>query len=287
LGCTAGDDSCTRGVDANLYRWAFFHALLWACFGFVAVAMYLIYTSIRAQELATEKYRNPSGGDSFELQKQLHGGGASAGDSNELPASEPFPAVAPIAPTASAAAATAARRSGDGTADTDRRRRGSINNNNSLSRRFAVQAWYYVLAFFLAWIFPMVQFLVAEIDGDGMLLFPLLALTVLVNPLQGFLNAVIYIRPRFLRYYGQIRQRRMRRSSTSDGLPPGERGIGTDSEDASTRKIPLSLQALALAVSVDARDDEDDLEDELDAETSEFGDVAMVTTVMPVPPRWK
>ena len=87
----------------------------------------------------------------------------------------------------------------------------------------------------------MVTFINAEVTGY--LFYPLLAATVVVNPLQGFFNALIYIRPRYIRY-----KEGLRRVSSSDGrndTPP---------------RIPSNMQCLRSAVDLSALDDEDELE---------------------------
>lgn len=75
-----------------------------------------------------------------------------------------------------------------------------------LSQKVTVQALLYIVFFFLTWIFPMVQFVVANQTGN--LLFPLLALTTILNPLQGFYDALIYARPRYLQYRAREAARR-------------------------------------------------------------------------------
>jgi hypothetical protein len=79
-------------------------------------------------------------------------------------------------------------------------------NEQWMSRRVANQAFPQMFFFFIAWIFPMLTFAVSQAAGD--LLFPLLALTVIFSPMHGFFNALVYLRPRYLRY-----QRQRRRSS--------------------------------------------------------------------------
>ena len=85
----------------------------------------------------------------------------------------------------------------------------------ALSRKVTTQALLYIFFFFLTWIFPMVQFVVA--NQTGYLLFPLLVLTTLVNPLQGFYDAIIYARPRYLQHLEK--QRLMRQNSTRPNCP--------------------------------------------------------------------
>jgi hypothetical protein len=77
--------------------------------------------------------------------------------------------------------------------------------NRVLSRQFAVQASAYVAAFFISWIFPMVRIIVAEATDE--LYTPLIFLIVIFSPLQGFFNAFIYLRPRYLKHRRKQRRR--------------------------------------------------------------------------------
>jgi hypothetical protein len=227
LACSGGDD-CVRGANATIYRWAFFHAELWLCFVFVAVAVWSIYWKIRRQESVRKKYhydyasRSGSGSN-----MALNDGGSSryeAGSSLSLPAESPI----------------AENMQQEGVQK--RSERLKQQKKRLLSRQFAIQAWLYILAFFFAWVFPMVGFAIAE--ATGQLYYPLLVLTVIFSPLQGFFNALIYIRPRYIRYRQQ-----QRKQST----PSPER--------------PLTvLDVLVRAISVQAQDDEDTMEE---LETSE------------------
>lgn len=71
----------------------------------------------------------------------------------------------------------------------------------SLSRRVAMQAFLYMFCFFITWIFPMIQFVVSK--RTGALYFPLLCFTVILQPLQGFFDCCIYLRPRYLNYLNE------------------------------------------------------------------------------------
>ena len=86
-------------------------------------------------------------------------------------------------------------------------RRGSILNGSILnddrdrlkkSRQIAVQAAYYVGAFYATWFFPTVFQLVLVTSGD--LYFALLFLTAFFVPTEGLLNLMVFVRPRYGRY---------------------------------------------------------------------------------------
>jgi hypothetical protein len=172
---------CSRGDSETigLYRWFFFHAELWAVFGFTTASLFLIYRYILKREKATDRYR------------------MSAQDKK----------------------------------------------NRVLSRRFAAQACLYVAAFFISWIFPMVQIIVTKRTDE--LYTPFLFLIVVFSPLQGFFDALIYIRPRYLKY----KRKQQRRGSATP--------------------VPWKAMVQAISILEDLDDnvgDQDDLDDEEDVD---------------------
>ena len=66
------------------------------------------------------------------------------------------------------------------------------------SRQIANQAAYYVGAFFVTWLFPTIFQLV--LVTSGRLYFSLLFLTAFFVPIQGLLNLIVFMRPKYLRY---------------------------------------------------------------------------------------
>jgi hypothetical protein len=72
------------------------------------------------------------------------------------------------------------------------------NENESNSRKIAKQAAYYVGAFYAAWFFPTIFQLVLVTSGK--VHFALLFLTALCVPIQGLLNLIVFLRPKYIRY---------------------------------------------------------------------------------------
>lgn len=68
------------------------------------------------------------------------------------------------------------------------------------SRQIANQAAYYVGAFLVTWFFPTIFQLVLVISGSGEVNFGLLILTAFFVPIQGLLNLIVFMRPKYLRY---------------------------------------------------------------------------------------
>ena len=67
------------------------------------------------------------------------------------------------------------------------------------SRRFANQAMFYVLSFWITWLFPTCTRISQFITG-GSSPFPFIALFCIFIPLQGFFNVIVYLRPRYLKF---------------------------------------------------------------------------------------
>lgn len=69
------------------------------------------------------------------------------------------------------------------------------------SRQIAVQGMLYVLAFYTSWFFPSIQRILNLLNKPSN--FALQMLDTSLLPLQGLLNALIYVRPRYLRLHRQ------------------------------------------------------------------------------------
>ena len=67
------------------------------------------------------------------------------------------------------------------------------------SRRFANQAMFYVLSFWITWLFPTCTRVSQFITG-GSSPFVFIALFTIFIPLQGFFNVLVYLRPKYLRF---------------------------------------------------------------------------------------
>lgn len=226
--------------------------MCWIVFGFVFVAMALIYQKIRREERGSDHYR-------FSHHSK-HLNTAAVISSRPLPSRESSRLTNPLK---------------------------SFRNvpREALSRRFAGQATLFILAFLLAWIFPMVQFAVTN-SPSGTLYYPMLALTVILNPLQGLMNAFIYFRPRYIRARQHMermkrsRQQRINGSTAQQGeqQQPEESSEQVSSSRSGNRWLADLLrhgkhtpsdggsgeaaqwQAILSAVSVGGDDDEDDWE---------------------------
>jgi hypothetical protein len=72
------------------------------------------------------------------------------------------------------------------------------NENESNSRKIAKQAAFFVGAFYAAWFFPTIFQIVLVTSGK--IYFVLLFLTALFVPIQGLLNLIVFLRPKYIRY---------------------------------------------------------------------------------------
>ena len=122
----------------------------------------------------------------------------------------------------------------------------STSQSTSHSRKVAAQAMLYVLAYYITWIFPAVTWLTQAIQGKTYT--PILMLQAFFVPLQGFFNAFIYLRPRYLRYRrsmpnasrirvmlttlseGKNKQQIMRRGQNNGGEMEEDVGLDYDSD---------------------------------------------------------
>jgi len=67
----------------------------------------------------------------------------------------------------------------------------------SKAQRVANQALWYVAAFYLTFLFPTINRVVEQVTSQTY--FPLVFLHAITKPMQGLLNYLVYIRPRFLK----------------------------------------------------------------------------------------
>jgi hypothetical protein len=125
---------------------------------------------------------------------------------------------------------------------------------NRLTRQFATQALLYCVAFFITWLFPTIGLVVGLVNG-GSLPYAILLLSDLFTPLQGFWNAFIYLRPRFLRYRKKLQENEERQRQAQ--------------EQAEARRMTriarlLAQQGLAFVQALSVQNDNDEDDDDED-----------------------
>jgi hypothetical protein len=200
LGCKEsfeyGDDgNCERGDNAFIYRWAFYFAPLWFCIVSSTVAMVAIYMHVEQRESGTAMYRNPElnprhqrssqeSQSSFVGAQYLQKAGSSASP-NETLASSTAQSTKPVARILTAYRDWKERNA---------QRRAA----NPRSYEVLHQALFYVAAFYMTHLFSTVNRVLQQTRGYTF--YPLIVLQTFFDPLQGFLNFLVYRRPRYLRF---------------------------------------------------------------------------------------
>jgi len=171
----ATDSYCNSNVwcwidsSNNGFRFGFFYGPVWAAMAFVTFAMVAIYCHFLVQERKTKKYSQAQ-----ERVKQR----LSSKSNLERTAVQPTN-ISHAANTASYA----------------------VRNNHSSprkSREIAGQAMFYVGSFYLTFLFPSWTRFDQMLYGSSP--FAVIALFSVIFPMQGFFNACVYFRPRYLRY---------------------------------------------------------------------------------------
>jgi hypothetical protein len=256
-------EPCQRGKHLgrpnfpDLYRFAFLLPIRCLVYVFLVVCLTLIYMKLRYIDSRSSSTTLLMRRSSEMMQMQKN----EKNNKNDEAAS---PAEATCTPTTSA---TAGLRSSFQTATTTTAattppsppppRRSTLNH---LTHQFATQAMLYCCAFFITWLFPTIG-LIIGLATNGPIPPTVLLLSDLFTPLQGFWNAFIYLRPRYLRY--------RRRQREEDARQRQAQELADANRMARVARL-LAQQGLAFvhALSVqrdnDGDDDDDDENDEND-----------------------
>jgi len=157
-----GPGNCERGDNAEIYRWAFWYGPLWCIIFWVMISMTLVYRKVLSLDKKLEKYT--------QTYTQTHAVGF-LGRKN--------------ATQAETTATNIAR------------------DSRKNSRKVATQGMFYVLSFFVTWTFPTVFRAMQLAHREDEVInetrtFWILFLLAIFAPFQGFLNFLVYIRPRVL-----------------------------------------------------------------------------------------
>lgn len=247
LGCLDswryGDEGdCIRGDNAWIYRWAFYFAPLWFCLVLSTVTMMFISKTVRAREEATVGFRHPTIGrlsavettttsvsqetseqtvlhknESFLGSDYLHNDNNTANEAQEEPSTENKTKWQSISQQSKASASNVV-----GAYRNWKERKALYQQENPKSTQVFHQALYYLGAFYMTHLFSTVNRILEQTRGESY--FPLVVLHSFFDPLQGFLNFLVYRRPRYLRYRKQNKTRTealketLRWSSCLDGV---------------------------------------------------------------------
>lgn len=205
--------TCERGDNANIYRWAFWYAPVWLMILWVTTSMTLTYLSVLMVDKKMQSYTSRftssilSSNDSSRRSNTFKSSGGSgemslgSGGSGEI---------------SLGATSTSHKRP----SQAEQTAIGLERQTWKRSRKVANQGMFYVLAFIATWIFPTItrsMQLANKIPPFGCIF-----MLALMTPFQGFLNFLVYIRPRVIEYYDtrkKQQQRQQQRRNTKKFLP--------------------------------------------------------------------
>lgn len=123
-------------------------------------------------------------------------------------------------------------------------------------REVGKQSFFYVSAFFMCYIWSLIKHGLDaqnfdEIEGSGAYFLPILLLQAFFLPLQGFFNASIYFRPKYIqakrKYKGQTFMWYVRRSIIGKKLKPLRNNNFNNTQSASTFASPTRFNRITFA----------------------------------------
>lgn len=170
-----GVGTCVRGNNAWVYRMAFYFSWLWMSFAVVVVSMAILTYTVRQQWQKMDRYRYP----------------AASGSSNST-----------MTPTTTIK--TTPKKSKKKSSPADNKMRSVM-----------IQSLLYIAAFLVTALPVSIARVVQAKYNCTSTFFPLSLTTVMVFPLQGFWNALIYFRPKYLKWRVQKRREGLLRIATS------------------------------------------------------------------------
>lgn len=156
---------CWISSDRSVFRFCFFYGPVWFALTIVTVAMIAIYGRVLVQERKTKQYREP-----------------------EQSINQRKPTISNLEKKNSTISLSI--RSS---------KRSSASRSSGQSRQIASQAMFYVGSFYLTFAFPSWT-RIYQLTMNKQPPFAVIALFAIFFPLQGFFNALVYFRPRYLRY---------------------------------------------------------------------------------------
>jgi len=211
-------NTCTRGELANVFRWIHY-AIIWSAIFYVTVGMFLIYNKVRKRENKTRKFtvfESPKIKEEMKMAIQnaaeealkYDSDGENCADNVDLNSHQQHD----VSPNHHGFAQeqqpqeredkTTSKKADDANYTCccgilSRKRSEKETKKKSKTRKVADQAMLFVSALYLTWIFTTLTRIFQITQGKTY--YPLLVLMAIFFPLQGFFNASIYLRPRYLR----------------------------------------------------------------------------------------
>ena len=214
--------NCIRGDYAWVYRWAFYFAPLWFCLVLSTVTIFLVFQSVQRRERATVLFRHPTvsrlqtesqiqsnrptsmgalqNDESFRGSDFLKSPDQLDDDNNEADGNPKEPIERTrwqnIGEQSKVPFSKAL-----GAYQNWRGRKAQHRQENPRSMEVFHQALFYLGAFYMTHLFSTINRILQQTHGASF--YPLIVLHSFFDPLQGFLNFLVYRRPRYLRHRKQ------------------------------------------------------------------------------------
>jgi hypothetical protein len=172
------DVPCVRGGNPDPYRWGFFYGPVWAMIFVVTIIMGMVYYTVLKQERRMDKFQfhaTTNASSSSKQQVVIKGNGVTGGG---------------------------------------RQRHNAVATQRKHSKNVATQGLWYLVPFYVTWLFPMLIHALSSAGVRGVNYKPLLVLTGIFMPLQGFMNMCVYLWPELSKWI-----KRKRRGAASSSNP--------------------------------------------------------------------
>jgi len=183
--CGDGPDQtpCVRGINAGLYRWAFYYGPLWFMIIVVALLMSLVYAYVRGLDVKMNQYTESYAAKAArERSQEMDGGGSS---NMRRPSFIKAFSVTKM----------------------EEIKEQRKHRKNERSKAVANQGLFYAGTFALVWIFGTI--VRAMQLGGAKPPWAIIFLFAVFTPSQGFFNFLVYVRPKLIRYFsGKKKERR-------------------------------------------------------------------------------
>lgn len=182
--CGDGPDQtpCVRGINAGLYRWAFYYGPLWFMIFVVAFLMSLVYAYVRGLDVKMNKYTESYAAKAARERSQEMDTGGSG--NNRRPSIIKAFSVTKL----------------------EEIKEQRKHRKNERSKAVANQGLFYAGTFALVWIFGTI--VRAMQLGGAKPPWAIIFLFAVFTPSQGFFNFLVYVRPKLIRYFSSKKKER-------------------------------------------------------------------------------
>ncbi len=200
-------DTCIRGYNYEMYRW-FHYGLVWVSLVYMIIIMCMVYAAVRHHELSSKlsDYVNEEEGKQELNEDNEDDDHHHIGDGDEVKSEEKIDLSRPLPSARVPSRRKRATPSQASSTGPEAQRKAAeqllINEKTKKSRRIMIQAFLYVGAVFLTWVFISITRILLTLSADltrteaVQNYFVFLLLGSFFAPLQGLFNCLIYFRYR-------------------------------------------------------------------------------------------